>query len=71
MRHVFQVEQWEKHPSVGVHLVYYGKGHGKGFGKGKDINWHFIYENNEKQEKRKVKGNMLHMMRKLKENNRN
>jgi len=48
MRHVFQVEWWEKHPSVGVHLVYYGKGHGKGFGKGKDINWHFIYENNEK-----------------------
>lgn len=24
MGHVFQAECWEKHPSVGVHLVYYG-----------------------------------------------
>ena len=24
--HVFQVECWEEHPSVGAHLVYYGQG---------------------------------------------
>ena len=60
---------------VGVHLVYYakeiGKGNGKGFEKEK---WHylgFIYENNRKYEKRKVKGHRLHVRRKMKENNGN
>jgi len=24
--HIFQAECWEKHPSLGVHLVYYGYG---------------------------------------------
>ena len=26
MGNLFQYECWEKHPSVGVHLVYYGEG---------------------------------------------
>jgi len=48
-----------------------GKGNNKGFGKARDINCHFIYENNGNSEKRKVKGHRLHVRRKLKENNGN
>ena len=29
MGHVFQAECWTKHPSVGVHMVYYGYGNWK------------------------------------------
>ena len=33
------------------------------------INWNFIYENNGNKEKGKVKGYMLHVRMKMKENN--
>ena len=46
-----------------------GKGNGKGFGKERGINWHFIYENNGNYEKRKVTGHMLHVRRKRNQNN--
>ena len=47
----------------------FGKENGKGFGKARGIYWHFIYENNGKWEKKKVKGHMFHVRRKMKENN--
>ena len=46
-----------------------GKGSDKGFGKEKWHFWQFIYENNGNWEKRKVIGHMLHVRRKMKENN--
>ena len=35
MEHLFQVECWEKHPSVGVHLVYNGEVNWQSLWKGK------------------------------------
>ena len=35
MGHVFQAERWEKHPSAGVHMVYYGYGSWQRLWKGK------------------------------------
>ena len=44
MGHVLQDEYWEKHPSVGVHLVYYGYGNWQRqwlrLWKGKVASWH-------------------------------
>jgi len=49
MGHVFQVECWGKNPSrFSFGLLWLreiGKGNGKGSGKARGINWHFIYEN--------------------------
>ena len=47
MRDIFQAECWEKHPSVGVHMVYYvyGKGYGQIIKEEKSIFDTFIYEN--------------------------
>jgi len=36
----------QKHPNEVVHLVYYAKEIGKGFGTEKWHFWQFIYENN-------------------------
>ena len=46
-----------------------GKGNGKGFGKAKWNLLVFVYENNGKYKKQKVKGHRLHVRRKMKENN--
>lgn len=47
MGHLFQANCWEKHPSVGVHLVYMDKE----MKRKRGINWYFINENNGNYEK--------------------
>ena len=59
MGHVFQDECWEKHPSGCSFWFIMAKKIGKGIEKARGINWHFIYENNGKYEKRKVKGHIF------------
>ena len=72
MGHVFQAECWEKHPNgCSFDLLWLreiGKGICKGFEKEKRYYQHFIYENKGNWEKREVKGHMLYVRKKLKEN---
>ena len=46
-----------------------GKGNGKGIENVKMHYWHLFYQNKGKWEKRKVKGHILHLRRKMNENN--
>ena len=73
MRHIFQAEWWEQHPS-GCSFGYLwlrklAKAMAKALERKNGIFGTTIYENNGNQEKRKVKGHKFHVRRKMKENN--
>ena len=69
MGHIFQAEFQAKHPSGRSFRLLWLKEIGKGIKEEKSIFGTLIYENNEKQEKKKVKCHKLHVRRKMMENN--